>query len=155
LTISRALTHVVSSTPCSASDMTTPPAAEAAAMRIDKWLWAARFYKTRHLAVEAINGGKIEIDGQRAKPAKTVKAGSRVTLRKETLSWELTVLGVSKQRRPAAEALQLYAEDEASRLRRQDQVRERRETGVYPDGATRPSKRNRRLIQRFTGKGAT
>jgi len=134
--------------------MTHPPAAEAEAMRIDKWLWAARFYKTRHLAVEAINGGKVDVDGQRSKPAKTVRAGSYVTVRKESLSWELTVLGVSKQRRPAAEAAQLYAEDETSRLRRQEQVRERRETGVYPDGAARPSKRDRRLIQRFTGKGA-
>jgi len=144
-----------SSIPCSGSDMAQPPVHDAQAMRIDKWLWAARFFKTRHLAVEAINGGKIEIDGQRAKPAKTVRAGSRLTVHKESLSWELTVLGLSKQRRPAVEAAQLYAEDEASRLRRQEQVRERRETGLYPDGAARPTKRDRRLIQRFTGKSAS
>ncbi len=134
--------------------MSAPAAAETETIRIDKWLWAARFFKTRQLAVEAINGGRVEIDGQRAKPAKTVHPGSRVTIHKATLAWEVTVLAVSKQRRPASEAAQLYAEDEPSRLRRQEQVRERRETGIYPDGASRPTKRDRRLIQRFTSKGA-
>ena len=134
--------------------MSAPAVAETEAIRVDKWLWAARFFKTRHLAVDAINGGKVEIDGQRAKPAKTVRRGTRVTIHNESLSWEVTVLAVSKQRRPAPEAALLYAEDEASRLRRQEQVRERRETGIYPDGATRPTKRDRRLIQRFTSKGA-
>jgi len=143
-----------SSTRSLGSDMSAPAAAETQAIRVDKWLWAARFFKTRHLAVDAINGGKVEIDGQRAKPAKTVRPGTRVTIHKESLSWEVTVLAVSKQRRPAPEAALLYAEDEASRLRRQEQVRERRETGIYPDGATRPTKRDRRLIQRFTSKGA-
>ena len=123
-----------------------------AAMRIDKWLWAARLFKTRHLAVEAINAGRVELDGQRAKPAKMVRPGNRLTVRKDSLAWELTVLGIAQQRRPAAEAVLLYAEDEASRLRRQEQVRERRETGIYPDGAVKPTKRDRRLIHRFTGK---
>ena len=122
------------------------------AMRIDKWLWAARLFKTRHLAVEAINAGRVELDGQRAKPAKMVRPGNRLTVRKESLTWELTVLGIAQQRRPAAEAVLLYAEDEASLLRRQEQVRERRETGIYPDGAVKPTKRDRRLIHRFTGK---
>lgn len=124
------------------------------AMRIDKWLWAARLFKTRHLAVEAINAGRVELDGQRAKPAKMVRPGNRLTVRKESLTWELTVLGIAQQRRPAAEAALLYAEDEASLLRRQEQVRERRETGIYPDGAVKPTKRDRRLIHRFTGKAA-
>jgi len=123
-----------------------------AAMRIDKWLWAARLFKTRHLAVEAINAGRVELDGQRAKPAKMVRPGNRLTVRKDSLAWELTVLGIAQQRRPAAEAVLLYAEDEASRLRRQEKDRERRETGIYPDGAAKPTKRDRRLIHRFTGK---
>jgi len=122
------------------------------AMRIDKWLWAARLFKTRHLAVEAINAGRVELDGQRAKPAKMVRPGNRLTVRKDSLAWELTVLGIAQQRRPAAEAVLLYAEDEASRLRRQEKDRERRETGIYPDGAAKPTKRDRRLIHRFTGK---
>jgi ribosome-associated heat shock protein Hsp15 len=133
--------------------MSTPPATEPEAVRIDKWLWAARFFKTRQLAVEAVSAGKVEIDGQRAKPAKTVRPGARVTIRKESLSWELTVLAVSRQRRPAPEAALLYAEEEASRSRRQEQVRERRETAIYSDGTARPTKRDRRLIQRFTSKG--
>ncbi len=133
--------------------MSAPTAAETQAIRVDKWLWAARFFKTRHLAVEAINGGKVEIDGQRAKPAKTVRPGTRLTIQKESLSWEVTVLAVSKQRRPAPEAALLYAEEETSRSRRQEQVRARRETGIYPDGAARPTKRDRRMIQRFTSKG--
>lgn len=119
-------------------------------MRVDKWLWAARFFKTRQMAVEAVNGGKVEIDGQRAKPARAIRPGSRLTIRKDSLAWEVTVLALSRQRRPAAEAASLYAEDEASRLRRQEQVRERRATEIYPDGAARPTKRDRRLIQRFT-----
>jgi ribosome-associated heat shock protein Hsp15 len=127
---------------------------EAEAVRVDKWLWAARFFKTRHLAVEAINGGKVEIDGQRAKPAKSVRPGARLTIRKESLTWEVTILALTKQRRPAAEATKLYAEDETSRQRRQEQVRERRQTAIYPAGAPRPTKRDRRLIQRFTKPGA-
>jgi len=126
------------------------PAVEVEALRIDKWLWAARFFKTRHLAVEAIDAGKVEIDGQRAKPAKTVRPGTLVTIRRDALTWEIEVLGVSRQRRPAAEAVLLYREDEASRLRRQEQARVQRETAIYPDGAARPSKRDRRLIRRFT-----
>ncbi len=136
--------------------MTTAKASAAAdtdACRIDKWLWAARLFKTRHLAVEAIDGGKVEIDGQRAKPAKAVRPGMHIRVRKESLTWDLTVLALSKQRRPAAEAALLYAEDEASRLRRAEQIREQRETGIYPDGPARPSKRDRRLIHQFTGKG--
>jgi ribosome-associated heat shock protein Hsp15 len=128
--------------------------ADGGAMRVDKWLWVARLFKTRHLAVEAINAGKVDIDGQRAKPAKTVRRGTQLIVRKDALVWELEVLGLAKQRRPAAEAALLYAENEVSRLRRQEQVRERRETSIYPDGAMRPTKRDRRLIQRFTGKAA-
>jgi len=129
--------------------MAVPAATEA--MRVDKWLWAARFFKTRHLAVEAVNGGKVEVDGQRAKPAKAIRPGSRLTIHKDSLSWEIQVVALASQRRPAAEAALLYREDEASRLRRQEQVRERRETGIYPERAARPTKRDRRLIQRFTG----
>lgn len=145
--------RAVSSTPSSASEMDSPDA-NADAVRIDKWLWAARFFKTRHLAVEAINGGKVEIDGQRAKPAKSVRPGTRLSIRKESLTWEVTILAVTKQRRPAPEAAKLYTEDEASRQRRQEQVRERRQTAMYPDGAPRPTKRDRRLIQRFTNRAA-
>ena len=122
-------------------------------VRLDKWLWAARFFKTRHLATEAINGGKVQVDGQRAKPSKTVRPGASMTVQKGTLSWVIEVKAVAKQRRPASEAALLYEESESSRLRRQEQVREQRESGQYALGqSTRPNKRERRLIQRFIGK---
>jgi ribosome-associated heat shock protein Hsp15 len=121
------------------------------AIRLDKWLWAARFFKTRALAVEAINGGKVHVDGQRAKPGRTVRPGTRLVVHKGSLEWDIEVSAVSRQRRPAAEAALLYTEDEASRLRRQELVRERRETGVQAERRPgRPNKRDRRLIQRFT-----
>jgi ribosome-associated heat shock protein Hsp15 len=131
--------------------MNRPSSTAEGGIRLDKWLWAARFFKTRQLATEAINGGKVHLDGQRTKPGRTIRPGTRLTIHKGSLSWEVRVTGVSKQRRPAAEAAALYEEDEASRLRRQEQVRARREEGaaVAPRGG-RPSKRDRRLIHRFT-----
>lgn len=119
-------------------------------IRLDKWLWAARFFKTRQLASEAVNGGKIELDGQRSKPGKPVRIGTRLIIHKGPLSWEIVVTGLSKQRRPASEAAMLYEEDEASRERRQELTRERREQAAMPGAqSTRPNKRDRRLIHRF------
>ncbi|QGU34002.1 RNA-binding S4 domain-containing protein [Thermochromatium tepidum ATCC 43061] len=124
------------------------------AIRLDKWLWAARFFKTRQLAIEAINGGKVHVDGQRVKPSRLIRPGSRLEIHKDSLSWEIEVRAINTQRRPAAEAALLYAESEASRLRRQELVRERRELGVAaPDRKGRPTKRDRRRIQRFTEHG--
>lgn len=124
-----------------------------AGLRLDKWLWAARFFKTRRLAVEAINGGKVQVNGQRAKPGKTIQAGTRLLIHKGSLEWDLEVKAVSRQRRPASEAALLYVESEASRLRRQALVQERRERATAAPGTMgRPGKRDRRLIQRFTRK---
>lgn len=122
-------------------------------IRLDKWLWAARFFRTRALALEAINGGKIEADGQRPKPSRLVRAGTRLVIHKGELEWRITVLGVSKQRRPAPEAAALYAEDPASRERRETLLRERRESGVRPVSPGRPTKRDRRRIEEFTRGG--
>jgi len=122
-------------------------------LRLDKWLWAARFFKTRQLAVAAITGGKVQVNGQRTKPGKTVQAGRRLIIHKGALEWDLVVEGISRQRRPASEAALLYMESEASRLRRQALVRERRERGDTVRGARgQPNKRDRRMIQRFTRK---
>ncbi|MGA7979663.1 MAG: S4 domain-containing protein [Chromatiaceae bacterium] len=122
-------------------------------IRLDKWLWAARFFKTRHLATEAISGGKVQVNGQRAKPGKAIRVGARLTIHKESLEWEVEVTALSKQRRSAPEAASLYEEREESRLRRQTQVRERRERGAYSvEPAAKPSKRDRRMIERFTRK---
>ncbi len=120
-------------------------------IRLDKWLWTARFFKTRHLAVEAINGGKVQIDGQRAKPGRSIRPGARLRIHKGPFEWEIEVLGISRQRRSAPEASLLFAEDEESRLRRERLLSERRAAGVAagPPGE-RPTKRDRRQIQRFT-----
>jgi len=133
--------------------MRTPADGLVDAVRLDKWLWAARFFKTRHLATEAINGGKVHVDGQRAKPSKMVRPGATMTVQKGPLSWEIEVKAVGKQRRPASEAALLYEESESSRLRRQALVHEQRASGQYAPGqSNRPNKRDRRMIQRFIGK---
>ena len=126
----------------------------AGTQRLDKWLWAARFFKTRPLAVEAINGGKVQVDGQRVKPGRSIRPGNRLTIHKGELEWRIEVQALAKQRRPAAEAMLLYAEDEASRSKRQELVRERREAGHAPaPECGRPTKRDRRRIGDFTGRG--
>ncbi len=123
-------------------------------MRLDKWLWAARFFKTRQLAIEAINGGKVHLNGQRTKPGKTVSVGSRLTIHKESLEWQIEVRELPKQRRPASEAVHFYLEDESSRLKRQQQIEEQRllRAAAPRPAPGKPSKRDRRLIHSFTGK---
>lgn len=123
-------------------------------VRLDKWLWAARFYKTRALAVEAINGGHVHLNGTRPKPARSVQCGDELVIRKAGMEFIITVVGLSEQRGPAAVAQQLYQEREDSRQRREALAEERRlavASGVLP--ARRPDKRGRRQIIRFTGRG--
>jgi ribosome-associated heat shock protein Hsp15 len=81
-------------------------------LRLDKWLWAARFFKTRQLAVDAVKGGKVQVNGQRAKPGRAIEVGARIEIHKGGFSWDVEVLALSKQRRSASEAVLLYAEDE-------------------------------------------
>lgn len=121
--------------------------------RLDKWLWAARFFKTRQLATEAINGGKVHLNGQRTKPGKEVRAGSELRIHKESLEWEVEVLGLSRQRLPASEAVKLYRENDASLLRRKQLLEQRRAERAQAQRSHqgRPSKRDRRKIERFTG----
>jgi ribosome-associated heat shock protein Hsp15 len=120
-------------------------------MRLDKWLWAARFFKTRSLAAEAVEGGKVHLNGQRTKPGKTVKVGSRLLIHKGELEWSVEVLDLPVQRRPASEARRAFREDEQSRERREQLVDERRAQRKLAPGQppSRPSKRDRRLIHRF------
>jgi ribosome-associated heat shock protein Hsp15 len=130
-----------------------PTSAQGESQRLDKWLWAARFYKTRPLAVEAINGGKVHVDGQRVKPGRSVRPGTRLTIHKGQLEWRIEVLALSKQRRPAAEAAQLFVEDEATRLQRQEIVQERRALApTLRSERGRPTKRDRRRLNELTGK---
>ncbi len=124
-----------------------PPATDC--QRLDKWLWAARFYKTRGLAVEAINGGKVHVDGQRVKPARALRRGSQVRIRKGALEFTIVVLGLAKQRGPASEAMHLYRETEESASRRQALAEERRLAPTsQPRGSGRPNKRDRRRLGR-------
>lgn len=120
-------------------------------MRIDKWLWAARFYKTRTLAGEAVEGGKVHLNGQRTKPGKDLRVGSRLQISKGGLEWEIEVTVLPTQRRPASEACGFYTEDEESRRRREaaaEALRDaRRATPLQT--ASKPNKRDRRLIHRF------
>lgn len=131
----------------------SPPettSAELAAMRLDKWLWAARFFKTRQLAIEAINGGKVHVNGQRAKPGKDIGIGARLEITKDQYAWDITVKALNNQRRPASEAALLYEETPESHAKRQADIaqrREERELGIQPD--SRPNKRERRQIHRF------
>ncbi|MCP3668204.1 MAG: RNA-binding S4 domain-containing protein [Gammaproteobacteria bacterium] len=124
-------------------------------LRLDKWLWAARFFKTRQLAVEAINGGKIHLNEQRTKPGKEVKIGSKLRIHKGSLEWDIEVLVIPKQRRPASEAIHFYLESDESREQRQKMTElQRLEHAAAPrPDPGRPSKRNRRMIHRFIGKG--
>lgn len=120
--------------------------------RIDKWLWAARFYKTRSLAARAVEGGKVKLNGERVKPGKEVKAGDEIEVRSGELRWLVEVRGVALKRGPAAEAALLYAESGESRMRREQMIAMRR-AGPHPahDTRGRPTKRDRRMIRRFTG----
>ena len=125
-------------------------------MRLDKWLWAARFFKTRKLAVEAINGGKVHLNGQRAKPGKEIQSGSQLRIHKGSLEWEIEVKVLPNQRRPASEAVLFYEESEEStskRLRTAAELRDQRAAaGGQKTLTEKPSKRNRRMIHRFTRK---
>jgi len=126
-----------------------PPAA-VEAMRLDKWLWTARFFKTRALATEAIDGGKVHLNGQRVKPGKEVAVGARIEISKDQYFWEITVIALNRQRRPAKEAAALYRETAASLARRQEEIerrRQQRELRIEPE--SRPTKQGRRAIHRF------
>jgi ribosome-associated heat shock protein Hsp15 len=118
--------------------------------RIDKWLWAARFFKTRTLAAKACELGRIQSNQQPARASREVRVGDMLQIRNEGGDFEVEVLGVSEMRGPAAVAQTLYRETEASREARA-LVAEQRKAGLFfePAPAGRPSKRDRRLIHRF------
>lgn len=118
-------------------------------MRLDKWLWVARFFKTRALAAEAIWGGKVHVDGQRVKPSKTISIGSRVEITKPPYTFEIIVTGLALQRRPAKEAALLYKELPESLARRQEEAERRRAEQAALQPGRRPDKKQRRQIHRF------
>lgn len=120
----------------------------AAGVRADVWLWAARFFKTRSLARHAIETGKVEIDGQRAKPARTLRGGEVLRIERAGELYEATVLGLSDARGPASAAQALYAESVESRARRAELRAQRAaERAGYHAPEHKPDKRARRLIR--------
>ncbi len=119
-------------------------------VRVDRWLWAARFFKTRRLAVDAINGGKVEINNTRAKPAKTVRAGDELRIRKDAFEFHLQVLDVAEQRGSAKIAQTLYEEFADSIERREAlRVQLRAQSAAFPQPKGRPDKHSRRELARF------
>ncbi|SMG00844.1 RNA-binding S4 domain-containing protein [Burkholderia singularis] len=122
-----------------------------ARLRIDKWLWAARFFKTRSLAADAVDKGRVKIGGLPVKPAKEVRVGDRVDVTIESVIWQVDVLGVCDVRGPASVAQSLYAETDAGREKRLaelDRRRHFREPAAELHG--RPTKRDRRIIDKLS-----
>ena len=147
---------MANSTTCSVLAMKLRKMRSPDAMRLDKWLWAARFFKTRKLACEAINGGKVHLHGQRTKPGREVKPGSLLRIHKGALEWNIEVVVIPKQRRPASEAKTFYSEEAESISRRETVIEQQRllRAAAPSRPAGRPGKRDRRLIHRFKNKHA-
>jgi len=118
-------------------------------VRIDKWCWAARFFKTRALASDAIDGGKVRLNGDRVKPARNVQSGDLLDIDNGSTAWQVRVTGLSAQRGSATQARLLYTETDASLQKRQQEAEQRKlftEPGADHKG--RPTKRDRRLLDR-------
>ncbi len=121
-------------------------------VRLDKWLWAARFFKTRSMASDAIEGGKVLIDQQRIKPAKEVRIGATIYIKRKEVDIEVVVMALSSIRRSAPEAQQLYQETQQSQEKReQAKISRLADHAKRERGAGRPTKRQIRDIRKFTG----
>lgn len=128
------------------------PDASDDSVRLDRWLWAARFFKTRSLAAAAAAGGKVQVNGARAKPAKALQVGDRLLVKKPPFEYQIVVRGLSAHRGPAAQAAQLYAEDERSRQARELlALRLKLEPTINYEGKGRPTKKARRDMERLKG----
>jgi len=123
-------------------------------VRLDKWLWAARFFKTRTLAAEAIDAGRVEVNGERAKRSRAITVGDKLRIRKPPFEQLIEVLGESEQRGPASVAATLYSETEESRKAREVLAAQFKAMGppVFRDRG-KPGKKERRTIDRLRGRG--
>ena len=118
-------------------------------LRIDKWLWAARFFKTRSIAKTAIEGGKVHIDGQRVKVSREIGVGDIVVVKQGWDDKEIEVTALSDRRGPASEAQQLYVETERSIARRAKEAEARKAAGAMARPAQRPGKHERKALERL------
>ncbi|MEO5765185.1 MAG: RNA-binding S4 domain-containing protein [Casimicrobiaceae bacterium] len=119
-------------------------------IRLDKWLWAARFYKTRTLAAQAIEAGQARVDGERVKPAHAVRVGERIAVRRHALVWEAEVIALSDRRGSATDAALLYREGAESITTRERAIAERRAAdAAQARFVGRPTKRDRRKLEDF------
>lgn len=119
-------------------------------IRIDKWLWCSRFFKTRPLATEAVNGGKVHLNGHRVKAGRTVKAGDTLTIQKDSDLYEITIKAILKTRRPAKEARLTYEESEKSRIKREKELEMKKlASATRPVPQRKPDKRQREQLRNF------
>ena len=122
-------------------------------LRLDKWLWAARFFKTRALAAEAVTGGKVHLQGHRIKPSRAVKLNDCFEIQRGYERFEVVVMQLSGRRGSASQAQNLYRETENSQARRAEEAEKRKLAALArPRSERRPDKKQRRQIHRFTGK---
>ena len=126
------------------------PAPEADGLRIDRWLWAARFFKTRGNAAEAVSGGKVHVNGRRVKPSRLVRPGDRLEIQRSGQRWVVTVRALSARRGPAEVARTLYEETAESRAAREAAREARRRERLAP--ARRPGGRDRRRLRELKGR---
>ena len=125
---------------------------DAARVRFDKWLWAARFYRTRSLAAQAIEAGHARIDGERAKPAHAVQRGMRISVRRQDLGWQVEVLEAQDRRGSATIAASMYRELPESVTEREQKLAARKAANLNaPRTPGRPTKRDRRRLEDFLG----
>lgn len=118
--------------------------------RLDKWLWAARFYKTRSLAAEAVSGGKVHLNGDRVKPSRNIKSGDKLQITRGQYEFNITIASLNKNRRPASEAQLLYRESEDSINKRKELAQTLKILNANtPRTEKRPTKKQRRQIVRF------
>ena len=122
-------------------------------LRIDKWLWTSRFFKTRQLATAAVNGGKVHLNQQRVKAGRPVKVGDVLSIQKDSVLFEITITAINKTRRPAKEARLTYDESEQSRLKReQEQEIKKLASAARPVPLRKPGKREREQLRQFKQK---
>ena len=133
--------------------MSAPEETRPGAMRIDRWLFAVRLFKTRSAATDALGGGKVHLNGERVKPSHGVKPGDTVTFSRGTVTFECVVAAVPLRRGPATEAARSYDETPASKARREEfAARMKVAAGLTPRPDSRPGKHDRRLLRQLRGR---